>query len=259
MLIRYDVESRQKEEIVGYFEKMVAVHREHQIPASFFCLGAAMELRERSFRSFFAEVKDDPLFDIQDHTFLHVGLGYDRSISVEELRADINRSFDVHERLRGTRPTGVSMPGTGDRDGESVGGFDVTEKSRAELDMLAGLGVRMINSFHSNVMGAKNFMNYGDMGHPEIMGFPSGGSDNGWLRGRRYGDPKEYILSQIKEHGKQGEHLPVMFHDDTVWIDVLDKTLKWVRLIADAGRKAGFELVTHKECYERKTLWADLD
>lgn len=258
LLIRYDVESRQKEEIAGFFEKMVAVHREHQIPASFFCLGAAMKLREAAFRSFFSEVKDDPLFDIQDHSYSHVGLGYDQGISVDELRADFVRSFDLHEQLRGTRPIGVSKAGTGSRDGESVGGFDATEKSRAELDMLADLGVRMINTFHSKVDGSKTFINYRDLGHPEIMGFPSGGGDNGWLRGRNFGDPEAYILSQIKDRGEKNEHLPIMFHDDTVWIDVNDKTLKWVRLIADAGRKAGFELVTHKECYERRPLWAEI-
>ena len=53
--------------------------------------------------------------------------------------------------------------------------------------------------------------------------------------------------------------MPIMLHDDTEWIDVDDKELKWVSLIADAGRKAGFELVTHKECYRRKSLWTDFE
>lgn len=259
MLIRYDAESRQPEEIRGVFEKMVSVHRKEGIPVSLFCLGAAMEMRESQFQSFFDEVKDDPLFDIQDHSYSHVGLGYDQSISVEELRADFDRSFDVHERMRGERPIGVTMAGTGGRDGESVGGFDVTEKSRAELDMLAGLGIRMINTFHSGVDGSREFINYSDLGHPEMMGFPSGYGDNGWLRGRRFGEPREYILSQIKKRGARGEHIPLMFHDDTVWIDVDDKELDILRLVADAGRNAGFELVTHRECYRRKSLWADID
>jgi peptidoglycan/xylan/chitin deacetylase (PgdA/CDA1 family) len=259
MLIRYDAESRQPEEMKGFFEKMVSVHRAEGIPASFFCLGAAVEMREVEFQAFFDEVKNDPLFDIQDHSYLHVGVGYDHGISVDELRADFDRSFDVQERMRGIRPIGVSLAGTGSRDGERLAGFDATEKSRAELDMLAGLGVRMINTFHSGVDGSKNFINYRDLGHPEMMGFPSGNGDNGWLRGRNYGDPREYILSQIKERGARGEHMPLMFHDDTVFIDVDDKELDIVRLVADAGRKAGFELVTHLESYRRKSLWADFD
>ena len=259
MLIRYDAESRQPEEIRGVFEKMVSVHRKEGIPASFFCMGAAVEMRESQFQSFFDEVKDDPLFDIQDHSYSHVGLGYDHGRSVNELRADFDRSFDVHERMRGERPIGVSMAGTGSRDGKRLAGFDATEKTRAELDMLAGLGIRMINTFHSGVDGSKHFVSYRDLGHPEMMGFPSGYGDNGWLRGRQFGDPREYILSQIKERAARGEHIPLMFHDDTVWIDVDDKELDIVRLVADAGRNAGFELVTHRECYRRKSLWADID
>ena len=180
MLIRYDAESRQPEEIRGVFEKMVSVHRKEGIPASFFCLGAAVEMRESQFQSFFDEVKDDPLFDIQDHSYSHVGLGYDHGISVNELRADFDRSFDVHERMRGERPIGVSMAGTGSRDGERLAGFDATEKTRAELDMLAGLGIRMINTFHSGVDGSKHFVSYRDLGHPEMMGFPSGYGGRTW-------------------------------------------------------------------------------
>jgi len=255
LLIRFDTESRQKPEMSGFFEKMVAVHRSLKIPATFFCLGAAMELRASEFREFFAEVRNDPLFDLQNHTYSHLGLGYDHGQSVEVLRADIERSFALQERLGGGRPVGVSMPGTGGRDGNNLPGFDATEKSRAELDMLASLGVRMINTFHSGVDAGKTFINYGDLGHPEIMGFPSGNADNSWLRARKYGDPRDYILSQIKERGPRGEPVPVMFHDDTVWIDVNDRNLDIVRFIADAGRQAGFEFVTHRECLQRKALW----
>jgi hypothetical protein len=216
-----------------------------------------MEMREQRFGDFFAEVEGDPLFDIQDHSYSHVGVGYDRSINVEELRADFLRSFEVHQRLRGRRPQGVSLAGTGGRDGNRLSGFDATEKSRAELDMLAGLGVRMVNTFLSRVADAsKNFINYGDLGHPYVMGFPSGNSDNGWLRGMRFGEPREYILSQIKHRAERREHLPIMFHDDTVWIDVDDKELDIVRLLADAGGRAGFELVTHIEAYHRMSLWS---
>ncbi|HEY5551449.1 MAG TPA: polysaccharide deacetylase family protein [Opitutaceae bacterium] len=258
MLIRYDTESRQPEEMKGFFEKMIPVHRVEGIPATFFCLGAAMEMREQEFRSFFGEIEGDPLFDIQDHSYSHVGVGYDAGRSVEEIRTDFIRSFDVHERLRGKRPTGVSLAGTGTRDGQRLAGFDATEKARAELVTLAGVGVRMINTFHSRVADhSKEFMSYRNMGFPDVMGFPSGHSDNRWLRGRQFGEPREYILSEIRERGVRAEHIPLMFHDDTVWIDVNDKDLAIVRLVADAGRKAGFELVTHIEAYRRTSLWSE--
>ena len=93
------------------------------------------------------------------------------------------------------RPIGVSKSGTGDVDGPSLCGFDATDKSRAELDMLAKLGVKMINTFLCGKDSAKDFVNYSKIGHPEIMSFPSGSpGDNSWLRGRKYGNPKEILL-----------------------------------------------------------------
>jgi hypothetical protein len=38
------------------------------------------------------------------------------------------------------------MCGTGGRNGPLLCGFDATEKSRAELDMLSMLGIKMINT-----------------------------------------------------------------------------------------------------------------
>ena len=42
-----------------------------------------------------------------------------------------------------------------------------------------------------------------------------------------------------------------MFHDDTEWIDVDDKELDMLKLVADIARENGYELSTHLECYER--------
>ena len=63
-LLRYDTEAAdpaKPQQMDGFFEKAVEIHRKHAIPATFFCCGRALDLREKSFRQFFAEVKDDPL------------------------------------------------------------------------------------------------------------------------------------------------------------------------------------------------------
>ena len=73
--------------------------------------------------------------------------------------------------------------------------------------------------------------------------------------GRKFGDPKEFILSQIRQNAANNKHMPVMFHDDTVWIDVLDKDMKYLLLVSDTARENGYELVTHIECYHRKHVW----
>ena len=250
MIIRFDTESRQREEMKGFFEKVVSVQRTHDIPASFFCMGAAMVKRESEFRAFSQEIQGDPLFDPQDHSYSHIGLGYADGKSIEVLRTDYEKSFSVHEDVFGSRPIGVSLCGT-KVDGPHLTGFDATEKSRAELDMLSELGVRMVNSFLTGHDGGHEFVDYSAIGHPEMMGFPSANSDNGWVRGRKFGDPAEHIVSQIKKNGAVGKHMAIMFHDDTEWIDVNDKELDLMKLIADVARDNGYELSTHIECYDR--------
>ena len=254
-LIRFDTESRQKAEMMGFFEKIISVQRVYDIPVSFFCLGKAIEIREQEFKSFYQEIKDDPLFDIQDHSYSHVGLGYQDGKSVEFLKADYEKSFAVHERVFGKRPVGISISGTGGRDGPLLCGFDATIKSRAEIDMLAKLGVKMINTSLCDKDNTKDFINYSKIGHPEIMGFPNGLSDTGWLRRKKYGDPKEFIISQIEEKAKQNRHMAIMFHDSTGWIDVNDREFDYLKLIADEVRKHGYELATHVACYHNKSLW----
>ena len=254
-LIRFDTESRQKEKMKGFFEKIISVQRVDAIPVSFFCLGKATEIREQEFKSFYHEIKDDPLFDIQVHSYSHVGLGYQDGKSVEFLKADYEKSFAVHERVFGKRPVGISISGTGGRDGPLLCGFDATIKSRAEIDMLAKLGVKMINTSLCDKDNTKDFINYAKIGHPEIMGFPNGLSDTGWLRRKKYGDPKEFIMSQIEQNAKQNNHMAIMFHDGIEWIDVDDKEFAYLKMVAEYARKKGYELATHIECYDRKGLW----
>lgn len=107
-LLRYDIEAaRSTQDMNGFLERVLDVHREHEIPATLFCTGGAMEHREQEFITFFREIEGDPLFDIQDHSYSHVGIGYEAGKSIEVLRADYKRSFAVHERLLGRRPIGV--------------------------------------------------------------------------------------------------------------------------------------------------------
>ena len=106
-LLRYDTERESAEDMKGFFEQAVAIHRRERIPATFFCRGGAIESREADFSAFWQEVRDDPLFDIQDHSYTHIGLGYERGKDIATLRADYERSFAVHERVFGVRPVGV--------------------------------------------------------------------------------------------------------------------------------------------------------
>lgn len=255
-LLRYDTERDDPRSMAGFLEKVVEVHRSHQIPATFFCKGATLQRMEKEFKAFHREIRDDPLFDLQDHSYSHIGLGYERGKPVAVLRADYEKSFAVHQRVFGVRPLGISRCGTSGKDGDSLPGFDATEKSKAEFEMVASLGVRMINSFLTGFNGSRTFLNYASLGHPEIMGFPSGYSDTSWMQRREHGDPVEYILSEIRKRARQNEPMPLMLHDWVAWTRAADRELTHVKKIVDTARKEGYKLVTHIDCLRNKELWA---
>jgi peptidoglycan/xylan/chitin deacetylase (PgdA/CDA1 family) len=254
-LCRYDTEGGEPEEMAGFFEKAVEVHRADAIPATFFCRGGAIDSREAQFRAFWEEVKEDPLFDVQDHSYTHIGIGYEAGPSVEELRADYEKSFAAHERVFGKRPLGISICGTSGRDGAHLPGFDATEKATAEFEMLVALGVRMLNSFLTGIDGSREFCDYGRLDHADVMGFPSAFSDTEWMHRRACGDPVSYIKSVIDERAERGEHMPLMLHDWCAWNFAPDKELTHVRLFAHHARERGYDLATHAACIHRSELW----
>ena len=160
------------------------------------------------------------------------------------------------ERVFGKRPTGVSICGTSGKDGKGLGGFDETDKSREEFEMLTGLGMRMINTRLTDLDGSRNFANYAGLGHPEVMGFPSGYSDTDWMYRKNHGDPVEYVTAEIKKRWDEGAHMPLMLHDWCAWNFAEDKELSHVVTFADTARACGYRLVTHVECYRDGNLWA---
>ena len=155
----------------------------------------------------------------------------------------------------GEQPTGISMCGTGGEDGPSLSGFDDNEKSRAEFEMVVKLGTRMIDSFLTGIDGSREFINYEKLGHPDVMGFISGYSDTAWMNRKEFGEPVEFILNETRIRSEQNEHMPVMFHDWVAWQKAPDKELTHVRTIAETGRKLGYKLATHLDCYHNKPLW----
>lgn len=258
-LIRYDTERTDAASMEGFLATVVRVHRQHQIPVTLFCTGGALDAREQAFRGFYAEVRDDPLFDIQDHSYTHIGLGYNRGQEVAVLRADYERSFASHERVFGVRPIGISVCGTSGKDGESIP-FDATEKSRAEVDMLCDLGMRFINTKLTGHDGACEFTNYAAIGHPEVMGFASGPSDTGWLYRREHAgkpveDPVAFICGLTKEAAAAGRNFAPILHDWVAWMHGPDKELGHVVRLAETARECGYELRNHRQCYEDKALW----
>ncbi len=254
-LLRYDVERDNRRVMKGFFEKVVEVHREEKIPATFFCTGRSMDKRKKDYSWFIEQVRDDSLFDIQNHSYSHIGIGYTNGKTIEALKADFEKSIQSQLSVGGKQPIATSICGVGPVYGRRLTGFDETEKGRQELDMLASLGFTMINSFLTGVDESKEFCNYTSLGHPEIMGFPSGFSDTQWLQNVPYEEALSYILGIIEIQAEHNEHMPLMMHDWVVWTRTPEKNLDVIIKTAKKARECGFNLLTHTRCYEKKELW----
>jgi peptidoglycan/xylan/chitin deacetylase (PgdA/CDA1 family) len=257
-LIRYDMEAEWQQGLDLFFENLIKLHKENAIPASFFFTGKLLETKTELIKSFYNEVKDCSLFDIQNHSYSHVGLGYEAGKPLEVLETDYQKSFKIHESVLGIQPTAISMCGTGDN-GDRLKGFDQSPKARSEFEMLAGFGIKAVNSFLSDFDESKNFVNYSSLGYPEIMGYPSDFSDTSWLWNQDYATALEYILKVIEDRGTKQEHMPIVLHDWVTWTCNNSGKFDHVLKIVERARVMGFELLNVMGCYEKPELWKQVE
>ena len=229
----------------GFLKRLASAHRAHDLPVTLFCTGGALEAREGAFRTFREETAGDARFDIGDHSYSHVGVGYESGRPVAELRADYERSLAAHERVLGVRPDSLSLCGTGGADGPRLPGFDATPKAREELAMLAGLGFRRVNAFLSGLDESREFTDYAALGFPDVVGFPSGFSDTNWLwRADKDGDFLAPLRDEIDRRADSpggDAAMPVILHDWVAYNHAPDRALTHVLRLADHARSRGFE------------------
>jgi peptidoglycan/xylan/chitin deacetylase (PgdA/CDA1 family) len=245
LLLRYDVESTDAEAMNGYLARLATVHRTADLPVTLFCTGGALDARESSFRAFRENIADDSRFEIGDHSYTHIGIGYEQGQSVEILRADYERSLAAHERVLGRRPDSVTICGTGGKDGSRLPGFDATPKAQEELAMLVALGIRRINSFLTGVDESREFTDYARIGLPDIKGFPSGFSDTNWLvHAGTDGDFLAPLRAEIKRRAEENVPLPIVLHDWVTWTRAPDQEFTHVLRLAEHARAHGFVPMT---------------
>ncbi len=254
LLLRYDVEAGPEEPTEGFLEKAVEVHRSDAVPCCLFCTGTTLERQEPLFKSFWREVKGDPLFDVQDHSYSRIPLCYEKGPSLESIRADYERSVKLHKRVFGKRPLATSLCAS-QNCGQGLPGFDANGNSRAELAILAELGFKMCSTALSGHVRMHDFVSFAKAGQPEMMGFPSGNGDKNWLLKPATPDPLDALFAVISKAAAEDRHLGVVLHDWVSWNHAPDKLLTHVRRIASFARGKGFSLKTHSECFADGSLW----
>ncbi|HMB00764.1 MAG TPA: polysaccharide deacetylase family protein [Spirochaetota bacterium] len=245
-LLRYDTECLEPE-IKGFLEKAVRIHQQYAIPVTFFCTGAALEQHASVFKKVYRQVKDNPLFDFQDHSYSHVGLGYTKGLPLADLRQDYRRSVAAHKKIFHKHPLATALCGIARGSGTRLKGFDTTDKSKKELAMLHQLGFKMVNSFLADY-DSISFMDYKDLGFPDIIGFPSAASDTSWLLNNYNSNPLMHIENQLQERAAKGLDYAVVCHDWVTWLKSPDRNFTNIIKIAAAARRSGFTIKRHIDC-----------
>jgi peptidoglycan/xylan/chitin deacetylase (PgdA/CDA1 family) len=88
--------------------RLAELHRKYEMPGTFFMLGTALERYGKELKAIFG---DDPLFDIQSHTYSHLMLKDNRmhgpGVSLEELDRQMRLGMERVEQVFERKCTGI--------------------------------------------------------------------------------------------------------------------------------------------------------
>ena len=123
LVLRFDVESafalRQEppteanwrvwiEETIAGVTGICRVLNRHAVPATFFITGLVLEHAGGELAGL---LEGNPRFDIQSHSYSHLDISSDESVSLDELREELSRTERLIEGVFGSRPIGFCAPG----------------------------------------------------------------------------------------------------------------------------------------------------
>lgn len=176
-LAAYDLESLE----VGLTaaEAVAAVHRRHDKPATFFVVGRLLEQDGPRYR----DILDDPLFDIQTHTYSHRMLKtsgpHGPAVSLEEMEEEVSRGKQLVEDTFERECLGL-RPGCGFH-----GGFGGMPE---RLEILWRNGIRFVSSdaralYDSIPNGLTQAYWYEADGYPDLLEIPAHGWHDNVLKG----------------------------------------------------------------------------
>jgi peptidoglycan/xylan/chitin deacetylase (PgdA/CDA1 family) len=160
--------------------KLVEIHRKHEMPATFFCVASVVEKRGEELKAIFG---DDPLIDVQSHTYYHRMLRdhlvHGPGIPVEELWVEVGKAADYIGEVFGTRPIGM----------RSGCGFEHGMKGEPErLKVIAACGMEYISTqlrgpYETIPSPFVDAYTYEADGFPEVWEFPTAGWHDNVLKG----------------------------------------------------------------------------
>lgn len=176
-LAAYDLESLEVGPAAA--EAVAAVHRRHNQPATFFVVGRLLEQDGPRYR----EILDDPLFDIQTHTYSHRMLKttgpHGPAVNLEEMEEEVARGKQLVEDTFERECLGL-RPGCGFHQG--------FQGMPERLEILWRTGFRFVSSdargpLDSIPNGLTQPYWYEADGYPELLEIPAHGWHDNVLKG----------------------------------------------------------------------------
>jgi peptidoglycan/xylan/chitin deacetylase (PgdA/CDA1 family) len=187
MLIGYDVEWRGEGEVTGRFlKRATALHNELGVPATLFVVGQTLEQCIPQFQA----VVEDPLFDLQQHTYSHQllktvyiddgkSIRIMRGVGLEEIRREVRQTSRLLREHLGVECIGLTGPwcyyrGLRDRP-------DILQVLREEGICFARTDGRNERDWHPVSMDLQPYW-YDPLGFPEMLEIPIHGWHDNTLR-----------------------------------------------------------------------------
>lgn len=185
-VFHYDLES---DTCIKAAPVLVELHRKHDIPATFFLLGITLEKWGKELRAIF---EDDPLFDLESHTYSHRmlkdNLMHGLGVSLEELKLEVKRGIQLVEDI-------FERPCIGVRTG--CGFYNGFRGEKERLQVIWDCGVRFFSSDlrgpgDSIPAGLVQAYWYDEEGFPDLLELPGHGWHDNVLK--EFGAPFRLML-----------------------------------------------------------------
>lgn len=165
-------------------EQIVRHHRQHSVPATFFVVGELLE--DRGWSDELKSLIDDPLFDIQNHSYSHIRIRFGNEVDdafLQTLKNELSRTSDLLREVFGRDIVGFRTP---------MGFGDGLRGEPAILGVLWSAGIRFVSS---KVTGPNNtvpapyaepfYYEEEDILHP-VLEIPAHGWHDNVLKGYNY-------------------------------------------------------------------------
>lgn len=255
LLIGYDVESPQPEITTKFLKIAKRVHDSLQAPCSFFLVGRTLELVGAEP---FLPLRDNPLYDIQQHTYSHLLLKtvyiddgekitLVRGGSLEEIEEDVGRASRLLKEMLGVDCIGLTGPW-----GYYRGLCDRPDI----LEVLHKLGIRFTRTWARNEkdyqptpLDVQPFW-YTHSGFPDILECPvQGYQDVYWYQifGRDMEGYKKHLRECVDLIADRDWVLGYGAHD---WSAVEGEDLPQISYLIEYARSKGVEVKSYRQFYE---------